>query len=124
MNSARTEPVQRSKGSIATICGLVVALGSAFLLPLLPGQAHQNIANVSQGVDWRDWRRGALYPRTLAPVRMEPPARRRCHYRQLLGGALPVAAQFLGLRNHACNDRCDRLGRCARSVAWPLEPQF
>ena len=32
----------------ASIVGLIVALGSAFLLPYLPGQAHQNIADVRQ----------------------------------------------------------------------------
>jgi uncharacterized protein len=34
----------------AAIAGLIVALGSPFLLPYLPGQAHQNIADVKQNI--------------------------------------------------------------------------
>ena len=34
----------------ATIAGLIAALGSPFLLPYLPGQAHQNIADARQDV--------------------------------------------------------------------------
>ena len=44
MKIAAAQPRPR----VASIVGLIVALGSAFLLPLLPGQAHQNIGNASQ----------------------------------------------------------------------------
>ncbi|GAC1392675.1 MAG: type II CAAX endopeptidase family protein [Vulcanimicrobiaceae bacterium] len=48
-----TQPRSR----IASVVGLIIALGSAFLIPFLPGQAHQNIADARQdtGVVVFEW---------------------------------------------------------------------
>ena len=45
------------RAPLATIAGLIVALGSPFLLPYLAGQAHQNIADARQdlGVVIFEW---------------------------------------------------------------------
>jgi membrane protease YdiL (CAAX protease family) len=52
-----TAPPTRPRSRAASIVGLIVALGSAFLLPYIPGQAHQNIADVKQdlGVVIFEW---------------------------------------------------------------------
>ncbi len=57
MVTPMTSPPARPRSRTAPIVGLIVALGSAFLLPYLPGQAHQNIADVKQdlGVVLFEW---------------------------------------------------------------------
>lgn len=40
--------VAQPRSRFASVVGLIVALGSAFLIPFLPGQAHQNIADARQ----------------------------------------------------------------------------
>jgi membrane protease YdiL (CAAX protease family) len=43
-----TVPSEQTSGRLASIAGLIVALGSPFVLPYLPGQAHPSIADARQ----------------------------------------------------------------------------